>query len=263
MSAGGWNKGIKGTGGGMKGKKHSADAIEKIKNRPKEIYKKPRAEPIVTTELCEYGCGQVAKYKFAKGKICCSTSHNSCSGKREAFSKMDHSERTAKSLATRIEKGITKSSRAKAHATMEANGTYKILRTKMQEHWKNNPHQNNLQCPLIPYKNTGINYQGSFEFRFLEKLEINNGIEWVMQNVQRGPSIWYIDPTDGIKRLYISDFIIGNTIYEIKSQWTWNKHGKDLILEEKNKAKLTACVNGGYNAILLLDEEEIDARSLD
>jgi hypothetical protein len=263
MGAGGWNKGIKGTGGGMKGKKHSADAIEKIKNRPKETYKKPQAEPIITTDLCNYGCGQIAKYQFSKGKLCCSTSHNSCQGKRHAFSELDHTARTAKSLATRIEKGITKSSRSKAHATMIENGTYEVMRTKMQEHWKNNPHQNNLQCPLIPYKNTDINYQGTFEFKFLEKLEIANGTTWLIHNVQRGPALWYIDPTDNIKRLYISDFIIDNTIYEIKSHWTWNKHGKDLELEEKNKAKLTSCLKEGYNVILILDEEEIDARTLD
>jgi very-short-patch-repair endonuclease len=28
--------------------------------------------------LCEYGCGQLAKYKFKKGKVCCSENYNSC-----------------------------------------------------------------------------------------------------------------------------------------------------------------------------------------
>ena len=69
--------------------------------------------------------------------------------------------------------------------------------------------------------------------------------------------MWYIDPTDGIERLYISDFIINNTIYEIKSLWTWNKHGKDLVLEEKNKAKLTSGIRQGYNVVLVLNKEEI------
>lgn len=258
MRAGGWNKGIKGTGGGMRNKKHSADAVEKLKNRPKDIYKKPKAEEIITSELCGYGCKQTAKYKFANGKICCSTSHNSCPGKRSEFSnRVDHKERATKSLQTRTELGITKSSRAKALATMEANGTYALMRTKMQEHWKNNPHQNNLHCPLILYKDTSINYQGSFEYCFLENLETIHGIEWVKLNVKRGPSLWYIDPSDSIERLYISDFIIDNTIYEIKSLWTWNKHGKDLILEEKNKAKLTSSIQQGYNVVLVLNKEEI------
>jgi hypothetical protein len=38
---------------------------------------------------------------------------------------------------------------------------------------------------------------------------------------------------------------------------TWNKHGKDLILEEKNKAKLTSCIQQGYNVVLVLNKEEI------
>lgn len=256
---GGWNKGIKNsTGLAFKGKKHSVESVEKLKNRPKDIYKKPKAEEIITSELCGYGCNQTAKYKFSNGKICCSASHNSCTGKRSEFSnRQDHKERAAKSLQTRKDLGITKSSRAKALATMEANGTYEVLRTKMQEHWKNNPHQNNLQCPLILYKDTSINYQGSFEYCFLENLETTHGIEWVKLNVKRGPALWYIDPTNAIKRLYISDFIIKNTIYEIKSLWTWNKHGKDLILEEKNKAKLTSSMQQGYNVVLVLNKEEI------
>lgn len=205
-----------------------------------------------------YGCAQVARYQFTNGKICCSTSHNSCPGKRRKFSnRTDHKERAAKSLQTRTRMGITKSSRLKALATLEANGTFSVMRTKMQDHWKNNPHQNNLRCPLVSYKNTSINYQGSFEYCFLEKLEAEYGIDWVKSNVKRGPSLQYIDPTDGVERLYLSDFIINDTIYEIKSLWTWNKHGKDFILEEKNKAKLTSCIHHGYNVVLVLDKEEI------
>jgi len=258
MPAGGWNKGIKGTGGGMRNKKHSAESVEKLKNRPKEIYKKPKAEAIITSDICNYGCSQTAKYKFSNGKICCATSHNSCPAKRKQFSdRTDHKERNAKSLRTRIELGITKLSRVKALATMEANGAYGVKRVKMQKHWETNPHQNNLRCPLMPYKNTELLYQGTYEYDFLESWELLKGINWIINNVKRGPSIWYTDPVDGIQRLYISDFIINNTIYEIKSLWTWNKHGKDLILEEKNKAKLTSCLQQGYNAVLVLNKEEI------
>src|SRR5579875_816344 len=35
------------------------------------------SEKIETTELCEYGCGQVAKYKNKKKKMC-SSYHTSC-----------------------------------------------------------------------------------------------------------------------------------------------------------------------------------------
>lgn len=220
-------------------------------------YKKPQATEITTNDLCQYGCYGLAKFMFTNGKICCSKHQNSCSGKRKQFSdRTDHKETAAKSLATRSRLGITKSSRVKAHATMEANGTYQVMREKMQWHWKNNPHQNNVQCPLIPYKNTTLNYQGSYEYEFLEKIEQQFGIEWIISNVKRGPSIWYNDPKDGSKRLYISDFLIDNTIYEIKSQWTWNRHGTNEVIENMNKAKLNECLRQGYKVILVLDKQE-------
>jgi len=223
----------------------------------KRGYKKPQITEIITNDLCQYGCNGLAKFMFTNGKICCSKHQNSCLGKRKQFSdRTDHKETAAKSLATRSRLGITKSSRAKAHATMEANGTYQVMREKMQRHWKNNPHQNNIQCPLIPYKDTAINYQGSYEYEFLEKLEQQSGIQWIISNVRRGPSIWYNDPKDGTKRLYISDFLIDNTIYEIKSQWTWNRHGTNEVLENMNKEKLNECIRQGYKVILVLNKQE-------
>ena len=86
--------------------------------------------------------------------------------------------------------------------------------------------------------------------------KVINGIDWVKKNVSRGPSIWYIDPVDSTKRLYISDFLIDNTIYEIKSQWTWNRHGTNEVIENMNKAKLNECVRQGYKVILVLDKQE-------
>jgi hypothetical protein len=220
-------------------------------------YKRPQATPIETTEICEYGCGTQAKFKFWNNKLCCSSHHNSCQGKRSAFSNLDHRERTAKSLATRIEKGITKSSQVKATATRKANGHYSKLAKIMREHWAENPWDNNLQCPLLNFKGTGLIYQGTYEFEFLEEIENEFGLDWVKHNVKRGPSIWYKDPTDNEEKLYISDFIIENTVHEIKSSWTWNKNGKDLTLEKKNKAKLTECVKQGYNIVLVLNQQRL------
>ena len=34
--------------------------------------------PIKTTELCSYGCGQVAKYKLKNGKLCCNNHYSKC-----------------------------------------------------------------------------------------------------------------------------------------------------------------------------------------
>jgi hypothetical protein len=221
-------------------------------------YHKPKAETIITDELCHYNCGAKANFKFANEKLCCSAHQNSCLGKRKQFSdRTDHKETAAKSLATRVKLGITKTSQLKGGATRVAAGHYQRLAEKMKDHWAEHPWQNNIQCPLLPYKNTKINYQGTFEYSFLEDLESKNGIEWIISNVSRGPSIWYMDPVDNTKRLYISDFLIDNTIYEIKSKWTWNKHGDDMELERKNKAKLDECINQGFKVVLVMNGKEI------
>ena len=265
MPVGGWNKGVKNsTGSAFKGKTHSKETIEKLKSRPRESYKKPKAENVDTQEPCQYGCNQEAQFKFANQKLCCSQSFNSCPAKRKSFSEsVDHKTIAAKSLKTRIELGITKSSQIKAAKTRKEQGHYKKLAKKMQKHWKENPWNNNLQCPLVKFKDTDINYQGTYEYNFLEKLELDKGIVWLKENVKRGPSLWYTDPTDNAERLYISDFLIENTIYEVKSSWTWNRHGKDKELEVKNKKKLTSSIDQGYNVILVLNGEEIDAATLD
>jgi hypothetical protein len=38
-------------------------------------------------QLCDYGCGQEAKYQFKNGKWCCSESYNSCKGNKNKKSK--------------------------------------------------------------------------------------------------------------------------------------------------------------------------------
>ena len=39
----------------------------------------------------------------------------------------------------------------------------------------------------------------------------------------------------------------------------WNKHGKDMLLEQKNKAKLNAAKEAGYKVILVVNKEYINA----
>ena len=80
---------------------------------------------------------------------------------------------------------------------------------------------------------------------------------WVKQKVFRGPSIQYIDYY-GKTRWYLSDFIIENVVYEIKSDWTWNRRGKDKILEQNNINKLIATKKAGYDVKLIREGKEID-----
>ena len=256
---GGWNKGIKNsTGTAFSGKHHSDETKEKLKTRPKEVYKKPQATEYIGDDLCEYGCGAKAIYQFKSGKLCCSKSHNSCPKKRENFSNLDHKDRTQKSLDTRVSTGVTKTSRIKAQQTMLDNGTHAIIGEKVKLAWEKSPWNNHgPRGEWTMYKDTNIPYQCSYEFCFLEHLESKHGIDWIINNVKRGPPIWYMDPKSSKKRLYISDYIIYNVIYEIKSSYTWNKKGKDLELENLNRAKLSECIALGYTVVLVLDKKEI------
>jgi hypothetical protein len=221
-------------------------------------FQKPIAKEINIETKCNYGCDGQANFIFSNGKYCCSAHHNSCMGKRKQFSdRTDHLERAKKSLETRTKLGITKTSQIKATATRKQQGHYKKLANTMRKHWENNPWDNNKNCPILEYKNLGIPYQGTYEFDFLETLEKVYGSDWISKNVKRGPCVWYLDPEDNTKKLYISDYIIDNTIYEIKSNWTWNKKGKDPILENRNKAKLNQCLLEGFEVVLVLERKEI------
>jgi hypothetical protein len=70
--------------------------------------KKPSLS-IETNDLCSFGCGNIAKYEFNNGKLCCSKSQNSCSHMKEInkISTEKHARKTAiKSKKIKIEKGI-------------------------------------------------------------------------------------------------------------------------------------------------------------
>jgi hypothetical protein len=219
-------------------------------------YHKPYLTEITTEAYCDYGCENKAKYQFRSGKYCCSAHYNSCPGKRKHFSEtQNHSENSRKSLETRTKLGITKSSQVKAGKTRRENGHYERLAERMKEIWAERPWDNNPHCPYIPYKNTTIIYQGSHELQFLEGLEETYGIDWLVNNVRRGPAIKYFDENEE-ERLYISDYIIGNTIYEIKSLYYWQQS------EERNKKKMKACLDQGFHVILVLNGEHIDYGSI-
>ena len=78
-------------------------------------------------------------------------------------------------------------------------------------------------------------------------------MDWLRKNVQRGPNLKYFDPTRDREAIYMSDFLIGNRLYEIKSKWWWNRNE---ILLERNKAKLNSALDYGFDVILVLDKIE-------
>lgn len=94
--------------------------------------------------------------------------------------------------------------------------------------------------------------QSSYEEKFLLQIMNNNNITIDILDtiIKRGPTIHYT--YENRKRWYVSDFIINNTIYEIKSDYTWFY---DL---ERNKIKLNAALEAGYKVKLMLDGIELD-----
>jgi len=90
-------------------------------------------------DLCEYGCGQEAKYQFKNGKWCCCESHNSCLEVRRKMSKSS----TNPSEETRRKKSIAIKGKRKGKTYEEIFGEEKakILRElrRISRTGKNNP----------------------------------------------------------------------------------------------------------------------------
>lgn len=107
------------------------------------------------------------------------------------------------------------------------------------------------------YRDSHLHYQCTYELKWLSDIEKDKGLIWLLTNVKNGPSFKYLNPIVNAYRYYISDFMIGNTIYEIKSSYTWNRNGSDMELEAVNKAKLQSVKMQGFDVILILDHTEI------
>lgn len=97
------------------------------------------------------------------------------------------------------------------------------------------------------YKETGLNYQGSYERYFLELLEEKG----LLGDVKCGESFEY--EFNGEMHTYHTDFIFRGKNIEIKSGWTYNKNGADLELQRLNEAKWKSA----RELIVLIDKSEI------
>jgi hypothetical protein len=213
---------------------------------------------IVSEELCCLGCQQVAIFEAKNGKKYCSNHSNKCPEKRRRFSEeVNHKEYSAKSLQTRIQSGITKTSQVKGGKTRVKNGHYLRLSETMKRHWINTP-WNVKRSRWSKYKTTDILIQSQNEYDFMQELENEHGINWVRENVQRGHFVWYVDPETNQRRIYFPDFQIGNLVYEVKSRWTWDKKGSDNSLRMINEAKLDEVCRSGKEVILIIDGEVIE-----
>ncbi len=98
------------------------------------------------------------------------------------------------------------------------------------------------------YKDTDLYTESFYEERFLDRKQD------IISTIKRGPVIRYINPITNTEHNYFPDFIIGDTIYEVKSLWTW---GKEKNVQMINNAKLNAALNLGYKVVLVYEGKEI------
>lgn len=113
-----------------------------------------------------------------------------------------------------------------------------------QKHFK-------AQHKIKPYKDSGINYQGSYEKYFLELIEEKG----LLSEVSSGDSFIYT--FNGVEHTYHVDFKFRDKQIEIKSGWTYNKNGADLELQSLNEAKWKSARDSGVNLIVLIDKSEV------
>jgi hypothetical protein len=101
------------------------------------------------------------------------------------------------------------------------------------------------------FKNTNLIYQGSYEKYFLELMEQCGQIDLI----KNGKKYEYFFCNQ--IHYYFSDFIYANNTIEIKSSWTYNRNGKDKILELINESKWQSVRDLGDNMIILKSKDEI------
>jgi len=107
-----------------------------------------------------------------------------------------------------------------------------------------------IRCRIKRFGDKEIPYQGTYEKIFLESLSNKN-----IERIKRGNKAVYF--IDGKQKTYYPDFVIENTVYEIKSKWTWDNKGKNKRLRVINKLKLRSAKRQGHNVILVLDHKQL------
>ncbi len=102
------------------------------------------------------------------------------------------------------------------------------------------------------YKDTELYYQASYELYFLEKIEEKGFIH----EVSGGNAFVY--EIDGKEHTYHTDFYFRGKNIEIKSGWTYNENGRNIILQNTNEAKWKYLRQTGELLEVLIDKIAID-----
>lgn len=107
------------------------------------------------------------------------------------------------------------------------------------------------QYKVKRYKETELHYQGSYEFYFLELMEekglldqVNNGRSYDYKFMEK-------------EHVYHTDFVYDGKDIEIKSEWTYNKKGKDKFLQELNETKWKSVRDSDKEIVILIDKVKI------
>jgi hypothetical protein len=98
---------------------------------------------------------------------------------------------------------------------------------------RRNPSSGWGKIKIRQYK--GIDYQSSYELKFLKYLESINKLDII----ERGPSINYFDK-ENKEHIYYIDYRIKNTsiVFEIKSDYLWNKNKEINELKKDESQKI-------------------------
>lgn len=104
-------------------------------------------------------------------------------------------------------------------------------------------------CKIKTKQYNGLDYQGSYELRFLKYIESLGKLELI----ERGPRIDYIDADGKIHNYYIDYRIKGeDVVFEIKSNYIWNKNkevNEIKMREAEKKYKYYLIMNNNFEKI--------------
>jgi hypothetical protein len=99
------------------------------------------------------------------------------------------------------------------------------------------------KCSPLKYYNEEIIYQGTYEKYFLDEIKSLGFLD----KVERGPRIPY--NIDNKEKIYRSDFLLNNVIFEIKSDYTY------LLRKRKNNIKFSTAIKK-YHLIIIFNKEK-------
>lgn len=239
--------------------------------------KRKKPEPIETTELCKYGCGNIAKFKSSSGFLMCGCGCTTCpvnkqKNKESILSSSKHKSRDYDSRYANISdetkknmawsKGLDKNT----HPSLEQQGKSFSINNKTIDGHNGSPRGVAID-PTMRWKRTRISYTDSAMNQcFLEsyhEFEVANildkhGIYWIRPK--------YIKLKDG--RRYEPDFYLRDfDVYlDPKSLWDFetNTYGQKIVKAQTEQLeKIKLCMAEKSCIIIILNSTNKDSHTWD